>query len=278
MRDLTELSAFTPDDVDALLADEGFLNTDLYHTQRSPRAILLTGQPGAGKTQLSTMMLDQMNGDAAFINGDDFRRYHPHYRELFAQYGSDAVPMISPFSNTIVERLIRDFSGRQFNLIIEGTGRDARVPRATAEELAAKGYHVELATIVTRPEVSLTSTLLRFCYMNAGGTIPRATALEAHDAVVKALPGNLDLLRSCASISRIRMWDRQQSLLYDSAVDKHLPSKILLDYWNSQWSQPEIEDTQGQIQKLRNDPILLTMGQQSVLEELIRRVQIATEK
>lgn len=278
MRDLTELSAFTPDDVDALLADEGFLNTDLYHTQKSPQAILLTGQPGAGKTQLSTMMLDQMDGDAAFINGDDYRRYHPHYRELFAQYGSDAVPMISPFSNTIVERLIRDFSDRQFNLIIEGTGRDARVPCVTAEELAAKGYHVELATIVTRPEVSLTSTLLRFCYMNAGGTIPRATALEAHDAVVKALPGNLDLLRSCTSISRIRMWDRQQSLVYDSAVDEQSPSKILLDYWNDQWSQSEIEDMQRQIQKLRDDPILLTMGQQSVLEELIRRVQIATEK
>lgn len=278
MRDLTELSAFTPDDVDALLADEGFLNTDLYHTQKSPRAILLTGQPGAGKTQLSTMMLTQMDGDAAFINGDDYRRYHPHYRELFAQYGSDAVPMISPFSNTVVERLIDDFSERRFNLIIEGTGRDAGVPRTTSAKLATKGYQVELATIAARPEVSLTSTLLRFCYMNAGGTIPRATALEAHDAVVRLLPGNLDTLRSCKSISRIRMWDREQSLLYDSLADEQPPSKILKGYWKSEWSQAEVDEIQRQLQELRANPVLQTWGQQGVLEELIRRIQKATSK
>lgn len=278
MRNLTELSAFTPEDVDALLADEAFLNTSRFHAQELPQAILLTGQPGAGKTQLSTMMLDQMDGDAAFINGDDFRRYHPNYRQLFAECGSDAVALISPFSNTVVERLIDDFSDRRFNLIIEGTGRDASVPSATAAKLAAKGYRVELATIATRPEISLTSTLLRFCYMNAGGTIPRATALEAHDTVVRLLPGNLDILRSCPGISRIRMWDREQYLLYDSLDDERQPSQILQNYWNSEWSQAEIEDTQRQLQKLHDDPVLVAMGQQKVLEELTRRIQAVTNR
>lgn len=278
MRDSTDLSAFTQADVEALLADEGFLNTGLYHTHESPRAILLTGQPGAGKTELSTMMLGRLNGDGAFINGDDYRRFHPNYRQLFTQCGSDAIPMISPFSNTVVERLIHDFSEKRFNLIIEGTGRDARVPSTTAEMLAAKGYQVELATIATRPEVSLTSTLVRFCRMNAKGTIPRATALAAHDAVVKVLPENLDLLWSCASISRIRMWDRQQTLLYDSTADQQPPSKVLLGYWNSKWSQAEVEETGRQLQELRDDPILPTMGQLGVLEELICRVRVATER
>lgn len=273
MRDLARLSAFTPEDVDALLTDESFVNTGRYHSQESPCAILLTGQPGAGKTELSTMMLAQMNGDAAFINGDDYRRYHPNYRRLFAEYGSDAVPMISPFSNMVVERLIDDFSNRRFNLIVEGTGRDADVPRTTAEKLVAKGYRVELATIATRPEVSLTSTLLRFCRMNANGTIPRATALAAHDEVVRLLPGNLDILQSCANISRIRMWDREQTLVYDSMESKMAPSSVLLGYWKSKWSQQEISDIQAQLQELQADPVLPTLGQQGVLDELIQRIQ-----
>lgn len=276
MREVTGSSAFTPEDVDALLADETFLNASRYHAQESPCAILLTGQPGAGKTELSTMMLTQMGGDAAFINGDDYRRYHPNYRRLFAEYGSDAVPMISPFSNTVVERLIKDFSDRRFHLIIEGTGRDANVSRLTAEKLAVKGYRVELATIATRPEVSLTSTLLRFCRMNANGTILRATALEAHDAVVRLLPGNLDILRTCANITRIRMWNREQSLLYDSVESQTAPSQILLDYWNSKWSQQEIDEMERQLRELRADPALPTLGQQGVLDELIRRIQSVT--
>ncbi len=275
MREMAELSAFTSEDVDALLADETFLNAGRYHAQESPRAVLLAGQPGAGKTELSTMMLAQMGGDAAFINGDDYRRYHPNYRQLFAEYGSDAVSMTSPFSNTVVERLIDDFSDRRFHLIIEGTGRDADVPRATAEKLAGKGYHVELAAIATRPEVSLTSTLLRFCRMNANGTIPRATAIEAHDAVVRLLPGNLDVLRACPSITRIRIWNRDQALLYDSVESQAAPSQALLGYWNSEWSAREIDEIERQLRELRSDPVLPTLGQQEVLDELVRRVQAA---
>lgn len=74
------------------------------------------------------------------------------------------------------------------------------------------------------------------------------------------------------------MWDREQYLLYDSLDDERQPSQILQNYWNSKWSQAEIEDTQRQLQKLRDDPILVTMGQQKVLEELTRRIQAVTNR
>ena len=78
-------------------------------------------------------------------------------------------------------------------MVVEGTGRTVEVPKRTSELLTAKGYTVEMAVIATRPILSLISTVQRFYQINARGTIPRATAVEAHDNVVSALPGKVTL-------------------------------------------------------------------------------------
>ena len=124
------LAAFSGADIDALLNDDTFLGAERYTSHEHPQAILLAGQPGAGKTELSSMMSLRLGGNAALINGDDYRRYHPNYRELFSQYGSDAVGLISPFSNAVVERMIDEFSNRRFHLVIEGTGRTQKFQAA----------------------------------------------------------------------------------------------------------------------------------------------------
>ena len=200
------LSAFSEADVASVIERETALAHRRFHTQERPRAFLLAGQPGAGKTRLSAMAVSLMDGDAVFINADDYRRYHPNDRTLYAEFGSDCVDMTRAFSGTVTERLIQRLSESRLNLVIEGTGRTVDVPRTTAEALTANGYEVELAVIAARPEVSLCSTLLRFYQMNEGGTIPRATALTAHDEVVAALPGNLDTLNGLDCISRLRIW------------------------------------------------------------------------
>lgn len=268
-----ELAAFTEADVSALLEDDTFLGTERYHAHTNPKAILLAGQPGAGKTELSSMMALTLGGDAAFINGDDYRRYHPNYRKLFSLYGSDAVNLISPFSNTVVERMIEEFSDRHFHLVIEGTGRTVDVPRATAELLSKKGYTVELSAISVRPEISLISTLLRFYKMNESGTIPRATAAAAHDLVVQQLPGNLDILSHVSAISRLTIWNREQVLLFDSKIDRCTPSSVLLEHWNSPWLEEEIQSAEKSIALLREKEHFSRLGQEDVIDELEQRIQ-----
>ena len=80
------MSALTPEEarsVKRTVEREVELAKGRYHSQPSPRAILLAGQPGAGKTILSSLLQASLDDDAVFINGDDYRRYHPHYSELY---------------------------------------------------------------------------------------------------------------------------------------------------------------------------------------------------
>ncbi len=75
------LSDFCQDDVDAVLETEIALAKHIITSTLLPKRYCFAGQPGSGKTELSTMMIARMDSDAVFINGDEYRRYHPNYRE-----------------------------------------------------------------------------------------------------------------------------------------------------------------------------------------------------
>lgn len=250
----------------------------VYRQHTTPKAVLLAGQPGSGKTELSTMMIAKMDSDAVFINSDEYRRYHPNYRALYDTFGSDSIPMTSGFSSAITEQLIAQLSDLHMNLIIEGTGRTAEVPRKTAKLLAEKGYSVEMAVIAARPEILLISTLLRFYMLNEKGTIPRATAMEAPDNVVSALPHNLDALIADFCISHMGIWDRKLSIIYDSDIDRFQPSERLLAYWHRPWTDTELAYTFEQITLLREKERSTNLGQSKVIDAIEQRVIAAQSR
>lgn len=254
------------------MTDELADSEDRYESVNSPTAVLLAGQPGAGKTELASAMSGMLDYNAFFINADEYCRRHPNYRAIYEHYGLDAVQMTSAFSSVVTERIIKAFSKRHLNLIIEGTGRTVKVPKNTARFLTSEDYTVELAVLAVRPEVSLASTLLRFYQMNEGGTIPRATAVESHDAIAKALPENLNILCAEPTISRLTIWNRELHRLYDSTFDTIAPSDVLTQLWNCPWSAEELQKTQETICFLRQREATSQLGQSRVIDELERRV------
>ena len=271
------LSDFDRADVDLVVENE--LNRITRYTRHTnPSAVLLAGQPGAGKTVLSSMLSKARHDDVFFINADEYRRFHPHYQELYELYGSVSVQMTSAFSGAVTEALIHALSDERLHLIIEGTGRTTEVPHRTAELLAGKGYRVELAVIAARPEMSLCSTLLRFYEMNEGGTIPRATAAVAHDHIVDVLPDNLDILRGDAAIAKLTIWDRTPDILYASDRSTENPSEVLRAYWYRPWSDEEYDHTVEIISLLRQKEEQYHLGQTAAIDELAQRVQNAVHE
>lgn len=266
-----KLAGFSNDDIEAVLVRE-ILAASTYKQHSAPTAVLLAGQPGAGKTVLSDMLMKTFHGDAYFINADEYRRFHPNYRELYNIYGANSVRVTGKFSSAVTERLIQELSELRINLIVEGTGRTTEVPHRTAELLVGEGYRVELSAIAVRPEISLCSTLLRFYEMHESGTIPRATARDDHDYVVKVLPGNLDILSEDKFISRLTIWTRALSKIYDSGRDAIGSGDALLQCWNDPWSDAEIQYAKNMVFQLFEKEDITQLGQRSSIEELEQRI------
>ena len=178
-----------------------FLYGDVSGTQH-PKAALVCAQPGAGKTELVSHLFPH----TAFINGDEYRRYFPNYRELFAVHGAMMVEETKEFSGRMTEALIDELSIRQANLVIEGTLRTVEVPERTRQLLESRGYRVELDIFVVHPFISYLRTLKRYAEMEDAGTVPRKTPKEHHDYVASHLMQNVDILYRRKSFSNIRLF------------------------------------------------------------------------
>ncbi|MFV0296732.1 MAG: zeta toxin family protein [Hyphomicrobiaceae bacterium] len=85
-----------------------------------PVAVVLGGQPGAGKTPMQVQAAREFadKGGLVRIIGDDLRAYLPHYKAL---QRADAI-------------------SRRMNVLVEGTMRNPDVVARTQNDFRAAGY------------------------------------------------------------------------------------------------------------------------------------------
>lgn len=208
----------------------------------TPKAVLLGGQSGAGKTTIHRIKQKEFQGNIIIIDGDSFRSQHPNYLALQEEYGKYSVDYTKDFAGKMVEHLIGELSKQSYHLLIEGTLRTTEVPRKTAQSLKSRGYQVSLALIATKPELSYLSTLIRYEELYAiDPNQARATPKEYHDGIVEHLVDNLRELENDKLFNRIQIYQRDRHCVYDSETDKGIAAEVLQECLFGKWSKVEEE-------------------------------------
>ncbi len=182
----------------------------------NPRAILLGGQSGAGKTTLHNIFRTAMKNNVVVINGDEYRAFHPQYRRISEKYGIDAPAHTAAWAGRMVEAVVDALSITGYNLIIEGTLRTSEVPLKTATLLRGRGYKVSLALMAVKPEISLVSCQLRYEQMRIAGTAPRAVDPAHHLSIVEGIVKNLEVLEDSGLFDSVSLYARNEQRLFPS--------------------------------------------------------------
>ena len=217
--------------------------SDSMNPRKHPYCNLVVGQPGAGKTRLVNISMEELSGDAVYINGDSYLKFHPRYEDLQKRYGDKSVIHTQQFSARMTEALIEELSNRRYNLIIEGTLRTTLVPVKTKQLLEGKGYTVSLLAMLVRPEISYLSTIKRYAMMKETGLVPRKTPKEHHDLVVSAIADNIHVLYKQRHFEDIRIYNRQGDLLYDCMETPSTnPSHLFIEEFSRDLSTKEREN------------------------------------
>ena len=212
-----------------------------YSSQKNPKAFLLGGQPGAGKSGLENMI--NIKDEYLSISGDDYRKFHPLYKQLNKIYGKESSKYTQRWAGEITEKLIDVLSKEKYNLIIEGTLRTAELPLKEANRFKKAGYEVELNVVVVKPEKSRLGTLQRYEEMIADKKIPRMTPKEHHDLVVNNIGNNLEIIYNSKAFDNIKLFDRKNHLLYNYKESPNInPKNILEKEFNREWKKEEIEE------------------------------------
>lgn len=207
---------------------------------KRPVAYLLGGQSGAGKTALHTIARESLSNNAIVVNGDTFRKFHPHFRELEQKYGKESVEHTASWAGKMTEALVDYFSTLGYNLVIEGTLRTAEVPLKSAALLREREYDVSLALMAVKPEISLVSCQLRYEQMRLAGTTPRATDPAHHRKIVDQIVSNLAVLEKSGMFGQIYLYNRDRGRLYPQEGLDMLASKVLEDVLFGSWTETEL--------------------------------------
>lgn len=185
-----------------------------------PKAIILAGQPGSGKSGPTTRALKkfQETGEGAVVIDPDLARaLHPDYAELMALDDKTAATKVHEEASEAAKAARRSATEQGFNVIIDGTLKSPESAAALVEELVAAGYEVEVVAMCVDPEVSWQGVQDRYEKQRAKTGSGRYVPKEVHDDAVDGMVESLEALEKQGLVSKIDVIDRDNQLLFSSS-------------------------------------------------------------
>jgi predicted ABC-type ATPase len=161
----------------------------------NPKAIVLGGQPGSGKSALAAEAAREFrgNGGAVVIDADRMREENPRYKQLSKEDPQNAADRTHKEAGEWATRLTMAAVEGRRNLVVDGTMRSPENIRELTNRLKENGYEVEARVMAVNPETSMTRARLRFEEQVAERGTGRFVNREQHDA---ANTGMVESVRS----------------------------------------------------------------------------------
>lgn len=238
---MSEQDHLSPQELDRILLDS--ILPDYSPSERTslerPKAILLAGQPGAGKGGLSRRIEAELQDDVVTIDPEALRDYRPDIRRLRETHPYTWAPQTQSDADIWAEKLLAYTAALKKNLIYNATLNNGEWLSALIDELRSKGYEVEVRVVAAPTLESTLGIDQRFTCNFDVNAYGRHTLAEVHDEAYETLPGCLDLLHQRTD-TRIRIFYRDGVELYDSAMHPHTPCAALQHALEARLKDPAI--------------------------------------
>lgn len=182
----------------------------------NPAAYIVAGQPGSGKTRMSSVVIEEYNADIIQSMGDNFRGFHPRYQKLLKKYGQYCAYFTLPQAKFLSELTLHRAAEGRYNIIQEGALENVKHTMEMIEFLKRKGYTVVIMLRACPRKKSWKAIHQLFLQqrLKAPG-LSRLITKEYHDAAC------LSFLSATNDLIKQNLMDRliiksPKGLLYDS--------------------------------------------------------------
>ena len=184
--------------------------------QAEPKAILIGGQPGAGKTAIARQAMGELNerGGAVLIDADRMRENLPQYSRLLREDPQHAADLTHADAGRWAGRLTTAASDVRRDLVVDGTMRNPDSLRNLARRLKDRGYTLEVRGVAMPADVSLTRAQMRTEREIATTGVGRVVNREQHDQAYAGMVETVALLEREKAVDRILIVDRHHREIY----------------------------------------------------------------
>lgn len=186
----------------------------------SPTAIVVGGQPGAGKSVALAQVrahLTSTVGPAVTIAADELREYHPYWRSS-ARIDAEAALKTQPDAGRWFARLTNEALAKQANVIFETSMRQPEAVVQLASRLRGDGYQVSAVVLTTERDLSRQAVITRYDVARTVGDVPRFVAGGLHDQAFDKLRDTVSRLESERAVDRIQLVTRDGRQLYSNQL------------------------------------------------------------
>ncbi|WP_459203460.1 zeta toxin family protein (plasmid) [Ralstonia pseudosolanacearum] len=190
--------------------------------QEQPKAIMLGGQPGSGKSALAAEAFRELrsSGGAVVIDADRMREENPRYKQLSREDPQHAADRTQKDASEWADRLTFAAAENKRNLVIDGTMLNPENVRELTNRLKDAGYEVEARIMAVNPETSLTRARLRFEEQVAERGTGRFVNREQHDNAYTGMVESVRALEREKLADTVRVYDANQRPIYENKQDR----------------------------------------------------------
>ena len=171
--------------------------------QKHPTAFVIGGQPGAGKSTLRNNIVSN-NPNIMVLDADICKTYHPFFDDITTKYPDNAHDLLKTFSGRLKNELTKKALTERYNVVIESTFRDPKIPIDILTDLKAAGYETKIMIQTCNKDVSWNSCLERERLTG------RHVEKSFHDDIVDNLGANLSTVCKNDVGDDIQIFAREQ--------------------------------------------------------------------
>ncbi len=195
--------------------------TPQHRPSKHPKYVLLTGQPGAGKTYASKLYQEGHLGKLAVAFGaDDIRLFHPLAAQILktdrANYSRKTKKDAGVARNALLDYCFENAYDIMIDSILLNPN-DYNMP--TLAQAKAYGFKVECVALAVPNFLSEVSLYLRQEEQFKNGKVGFPVTLAEHVKSYKLLPDILAKMVTESTVDRLEIRTRTGDVVYDSAVD-----------------------------------------------------------
>ncbi|WP_183027746.1 zeta toxin family protein [Variovorax sp. UMC13] len=222
-----------------IFPESGFQETA---AQKYPRAIVLAGQPGAGKGGLASAVEKEFTGNVVKLDLDETRKFHRDVEKLRETHPYTWASHTHQDARGWTDKLNHAFVEGRRNIVFDTTlgGADHWIGEMKKmQALPTHPYEVEVRVLATHRLESEHGVHERFARDLDNKGYGRFVPQEVRSSVYDSLPANLDKVHAQLPDARIRIYNREGAELYDSRTSPLKPGAALAQAREARLTDPE---------------------------------------
>jgi hypothetical protein len=187
---------------------------------RSPVAMFVAGQPGAGVSSAAALLRRELRktaGPAVSVSAQRLLAYHPGWRDA-AEHPGGSTTTVQGDVNHWFDRIVQDARKQRLHLLIEDELQDAKAIHRLAVALRKDAYVVQAVFVGTNPDESRISVMAGYDIWRERGLPPNFVSTQEHDAALANVRIAIGLLEDRRAVDGLRVIDRGGSQLYENRL------------------------------------------------------------